>query len=94
MGNLPPGHANISEEHAEYASKYGEPVDCTWIITADPGSQIFIQFREFELSMPNDCNYNYIQLFDKDTDEDGEIITFCGSVAESKTTESNILYVR
>jgi len=92
MGYL--GHANISEEHAEYASKYGEPVDCTWIITADPGSQIFIQFREFELSMPNDCNYNYIQLFDKDTDEDGEIITFCGSVAESKTTESNILYVR
>ena len=50
----------MSEEHIAYATKYGEPIDCTWIITADPGSQIFIQFAEFELAMPNDCNFNYI----------------------------------
>ena len=56
------GNANVSEEHIAYATKYGEPIDCTWIITADPGSQIFIQFAEFELSMPNDCNFNYIQV--------------------------------
>ena len=58
------GNANVSEEHIAYATKYGEPIDCTWIITADPGSQIFIQFAEFELSMPNDCNFNYIQVGD------------------------------
>ena len=52
----------MSEEHIAYATKYGEPIDCTWIITADPGSQIFIQFAEFELAMPNDCNFNYIQV--------------------------------
>ena len=107
-----PGNSNVSEEHISYATKYGEPIDCTWIITADPGSQIFIQFAEFELSMPNDCNFNYIQvrplhpapdplshfpffqLFDGETDIEGQIITFCGSIAESKTTTTNTLYVR
>ena len=99
----------MSEEHIAYATKYGEPIDCTWIITADPGSQIFIQFAEFELAMPNDCNFNYIQvgnpslsllinnlfqLFDGETDIEGQIITFCGSIAESKTTDTNTLYVR
>jgi len=92
MGYL--GNSNVSEEHIAYATKYGEPIDCTWIITADPGSQIFIQFAEFELAMPNDCNFNYIQLFDGETDIEGQIITFCGSIAESKTTDTNTLYVR
>jgi len=92
MGYL--GNSNVSEEHISYATKYGEPIDCTWIITADPGSVIFIQFAEFELSMPNDCNFNYIQLFDGETDIEGQIITFCGSIAESKQSETNTLYVR
>ena len=34
------------------------------------------------------------QLFDGETDIEGQIITFCGSIAESKQSETNTLYVR
>lgn len=88
------GSANISTEHTDYATKYGEPVDCTWIVRADPGTQIFIQFQEYELEKPNDCNFNYIQIFDGRTDIEGHMKTFCGSVAEAQTSKSNTMYIR
>ena len=34
------------------------------------------------------------QLFDGETDIEGQIITFCGSIAESRQTTTNTLYVR
>ena len=52
------------------------------------------QFKEYELAEPNDCNYNYLQIFDGKTDIEGEMKIFCGSIADALTSETNIMYVR
>lgn len=88
------GSANVSAEAMTHAARWGEPIDCTWVIRADPGKQIYIQFKEYELAEPNDCNYNYLQIFDGKTDIEGEMKIFCGSIADALTSETNIMYVR
>ena len=88
------GSSNISEEHREHSKKYGVPLDCTWIIRAEVGKKLYLQFSEYELQMPNDCNYNFIQLFDGKTDIEGRKHYFCGSVAENYVSESEVLYIR
>lgn len=88
------GSENISSEHVDYARTYGEPLDCTWAIRADKDKNISIVFSKYELEEPNDCNYNYIQIFDGKTDIEGQKKKFCGSVAESFVSATNIIYVR
>jgi len=88
------GTANISEDHLNHAKKYNTPVDCTWIIQAEEGKKIYIQFPKYELMEPNDCNYNFIQIFDQKTDIEHRKRNFCGSVAESYTSETDILHIR
>jgi len=88
------GTTNISEEHLNHANKYKTPVDCTWIIRAEEGKKIYIQFPTYELMEPNDCNYNFIQIFDEKTDIEHMVRNFCGSVAESYQSETDVLYIR
>ena len=57
-------------------------------------SQIYIQFKEYELKMPNDCNFNFIQIFDEQTDMEHRKKNFCGSVADSYVSETDILFIR
>ena len=89
-----PGHANISEEHLAHARKWGTPVDCTWIIRAEEGKTIYLQFPHYQLNEPNDCNFNFIQIFDEKTDMEHRKRNFCGSVAEAYESQTNILFVR
>jgi len=88
------GSANISEEHLNYAAKYGEPIDCTWIIRAEQKKNIYVQFPKYELQEPNDCNFNFIQIFDEKTDMEHMKNNFCGSVADSFVSDTDVLYVR
>jgi len=92
------GSSNISEEQMTYAKKYGEPLDCTWSIRAEPQMNVSIFFTKYELDQPNDCNYNFIQIFDEKVlmDKKNNPQSFCGSVAarEPVVTISNIMYVR
>ena len=44
--------------------------------------------------MPNDCNYNFIQVFDGKTDVEHRKHYFCGSVADNYVSETDVLYVR
>jgi len=88
------GTANISEEQLNHAAKYRTPVDCTWIIRAEEGKKIYIQFPHYELKEPNDCNFNFIQIFDEKTDIEHRKRNFCGSVAESYQSETDVLYIR
>ena len=88
------GSSNISEEHRSHATTHGVPLDCTWIIRAEENKKIYLQFTQYELQMPNDCNYNFIQVFDGNTDVEHRKHYFCGSVADSYVSESDVLYVR
>ena len=53
-------------------------------------NQIFITFFQ----EPNDCNFNFIQIFDGKTDIEHRQKEFCGSIAEPWTSESDVLYLR
>jgi len=88
------GHSNISEEHITHAEKYGMPIDCTWVIQAEHTKRVYIQFTTYELNEPNDCNFNFIQIFDGKPDIEHREKYFCGSITESYTSKSDILYVR
>ena len=88
------GSANISSEHLNHSRTHDVPVDCTWIIRAEEGKHIYLQFPEYDLQMPNDCNYNFIQIFDGKTDIEHRKRNLCGSVADNYVSETDILYVR
>jgi len=88
------GSSNISSEQMNHSRTYSVPVDCTWIIRAEEGKHIYLQFPEYDLEMPNDCNYNFIQIFDGKTDIEHRKKNLCGSVADNYVSETDILYVR
>ncbi len=91
------GSDNITEDRKQHSLTYDTPIDCLWTITAEEDFKVYIQFGDnYELEHPNDCHLNYIQIFDGKTDMDKNHLkeTFCGSVAESFTSDSNIVYVR
>ena len=88
------GTANISEEHLNHARKWATPVDCTWIIRAEEDKKIYLQFPLYQLEEPNDCNFNFIQIFDEKTDIEHRKRYFCGSVAEAYQSETDVLFVR
>jgi len=88
------GTANISQEQRDFASKYSVALDCTWIIRAQQSKVIYLQFSAYELQEPNDCNFNFIEVFDGKTDEEHRRKVFCGSVAEPVTSKTDVLYIR
>ena len=88
------GSTNISEEHLNYAKKYREPVDCTWIVRAEQGKHIYVKFFNFELKEPNDCNSNFVQIFKEKPDMEHLERRFCGSIAENFVSKTDILYFR
>ena len=88
------GTANISKEQVAHAKQWGTPLDCTWIIRAEKGKKIYIQFPEYSLKEPNDCNFNFIQIFDEKTDIEHREKNFCGSVADEYMSETDVLFIR
>ena len=48
----------------------------------------------YELKEPNDCNFNFIQIFDEKTDIEHRKRYFCGSVAEAYQSETDVLFIR
>ena len=56
------GSANISQDRIEHSLAYDTPIDCVWTIRTDEDLGIYIQFTEYKLQTPNDCNSNFIQV--------------------------------
>ncbi|CAG7823292.1 unnamed protein product [Allacma fusca] len=91
------GTANISQEVVSNARAYEAPVDCTWMIHAGEQEKIYITFDKYELEKPNDCTYNFIEIYGSDSSEltdDSKIKQYCGSKAEPYSSKGNILYIR
>lgn len=56
--------------------------------------QIYLNFLRFDLDKPNDCESNFVDVFSARTDLPSRLRNFCGSIADSVTSEYNILHVR
>ncbi|XP_051864628.1 uncharacterized protein LOC117578092 isoform X5 [Drosophila albomicans] len=70
------------------------PLDCIWRIQVKDNWKIFLKFLTFQLSKPNDCETNFLDIFPEQTVMPLRVKNFCGSAGESITTESNILHMR
>lgn len=56
--------------------------------------QINLNFIHFKLDKPNDCEANFVDVFSTRTDLPSRLKNFCGSIADSVTSELNVLHVR
>ena len=63
-------------------------------VTFQEEKKIYLQFPLYQLEEPNDCNFNFIQIFDEKTDIEHRKRYFCGSVAEAYQSETDVLFVR
>ncbi|XP_026728615.1 neuropilin and tolloid-like protein 2 [Trichoplusia ni] len=75
-----------------------QALDVLWTIKAPENTKIYLNFTTYQLSKPNECNENIIQVFESVHQEmDSKLAEYCGSVANSVTTKDkngNIMYVR
>lgn len=69
------------ESFAIMSRRFGVALDCMWTITVNPGWQIQLTFEKFKLERPNDCDSNFLDIFDERTDIPSRKKNFCGSVA-------------
>lgn len=77
------GWVNQSEVqmYSDNAGTYGFALDCMWTITVKDGWKIQLAFDKFKLAHPNDCDRNFVDIFDGHTDIPSRKKNFCGSVA-------------
>uniref|UniRef100_A0A3P8SX64 Cubilin n=1 Tax=Amphiprion percula TaxID=161767 RepID=A0A3P8SX64_AMPPE len=78
-----PGHPN----------NYPHGVNCTWYINVVPGNLIRLSFESFNLEYHENCNHDYVEVYDNGTVETGNKIgRYCGrAVPPSITSTDNQL---
>ncbi|KFM74696.1 Neuropilin and tolloid-like protein 2, partial [Stegodyphus mimosarum] len=74
--------------------RHEDTVECMWTIVTESGKQLYMNFISYKLHRPNDCDQNFIQIFDGGRTPDKECIKFCGTTAEPQKTSTNMSYVR
>jgi len=87
----------IPEEIIHSRREYGIPLDCTWVITAPPLQRIYLQFFDYLLEKPNDCTYNFVEVYGSRTElhgSEGRLKQFCGSQTDTVTSPGNVLHIR
>ncbi|GFR00440.1 neuropilin and tolloid-like protein 1 [Trichonephila clavata] len=92
------GHSGIikKEEMDTYWLKYRneDVIECMWTIETEPGKKLYLNFKEFGLDRPNDCDQNFLQIFPDSRTPSEQVIQFCGTTAEPQRSTANISYVR
>ncbi|XP_053618400.1 uncharacterized protein LOC128679918 isoform X2 [Plodia interpunctella] len=79
-----------------------QALEVLWTIEAAENHMITLNFTKFELTTPNSCKDNVVQVFGSILEFDSKLAHFCGSIAESVTTivdsskgeEGNVMNVR
>ncbi|XP_063629161.1 neuropilin and tolloid-like protein 2 [Cydia splendana] len=77
-------------------------LDIQWRIETPANTRIYLNFTEYKLSFPNECEDNLVQVFGAEPNFDHKLAFYCGSVANPVTTKveddglgpSNVMYVR
>lgn len=81
------------EDRKKAAQKDGLPLDCIWEIVVKKGMRIQMSFPSFDLNKPNECDANYVDIFEDHPDIPSRLRNFCGSIADLVTTKNNVAYV-
>lgn len=86
--------SDIDRQFVKHATMYKTKLECMWIIEVKKDWKIQLQFLKFNLAVPNECTSNFVDVFPGSTQPDHRLSNFCGSIAETVVSPSNILQVR
>ncbi|XP_077274404.1 neuropilin and tolloid-like isoform X1 [Temnothorax americanus] len=87
-------HSNNVEDRKAQAEKEGFPLDCMWIIQVKVGWKIQLVLDPFSLQLPNECEANFVEIFEDQTDIPSRKNQFCGSIADTVVVSTNIAHLR
>ncbi|CAH0717621.1 unnamed protein product, partial [Brenthis ino] len=96
-------HGLIDSDSIPDGCKTGT-IDMLWKIQVPPVNKIYLNFTQYTLAKPNECEENFVQVFGNKLEYDARLAFYCGSVANPVTTKDsdandpdsqiNIMYVR
>ncbi|XP_022116781.2 uncharacterized protein LOC110994426 [Pieris rapae] len=86
------------------ASSSNQNLDVLWTIKTPENTKIYLNFTQYSLVKPNECEDNVVQVFGYILEYESRLAHYCGSVANPVTTKGdgtkgkgdrgNIMYVR
>ncbi|XP_065092489.1 uncharacterized protein Neto [Ochlerotatus camptorhynchus] len=85
---------DVPREKQQTVIEHGLALDCMWVVTVADGWKIQLSFIVFKLEKPNDCESNFVDVFTERTDLPSRLKNFCGSIADSVVSKSNVLHIR
>ncbi|KAL2085662.1 hypothetical protein ACEWY4_018982 [Coilia grayii] len=76
-----------------HPSSYPHGANCTWYISVPAGNLIRLSFTSFNLEYHQNCNYDYVEVYDNGTAQTGTLLgRYCGrSVPPSLTSTDNMM---
>uniref|UniRef100_A0A5S6R2C3 Metalloendopeptidase n=1 Tax=Trichuris muris TaxID=70415 RepID=A0A5S6R2C3_TRIMR len=82
--------------HAMYGgSNYENRVACEWTLLAEEGMSVEIQFTNFELEEEVHCEYDYVEIYDGESENAMRLGRFCGNKLPSMFISSgSVMRVR
>ncbi|TRY89102.1 hypothetical protein DNTS_004573 [Danionella cerebrum] len=87
----------FSSPDIDMNGQYEPRMDCLWSIAVEPNKAINLTFTSFELEGPAAglCRFDYLKIFDGDSDNYPLVGTFCGDLVPAPyVSTSNFLIVR
>ncbi|KAJ1170309.1 hypothetical protein NDU88_002187 [Pleurodeles waltl] len=64
----------------DYPENYPNNAECQWIIRVTPFSVIKLVFTDFQMENNEECNFDYVAIFDGPSMEDRHIDHYCGTM--------------
>ncbi|XP_058060245.1 uncharacterized protein LOC131210937 [Anopheles bellator] len=86
--------SDVPREKQLTVIEHGLSLDCMWVVTVADGWKIQLSFLKFKLERPNDCESNFVDVFTERTDLPSRLKNFCGSIADSVVSRSNVVHIR
>ncbi|KAM4640525.1 CUB domain-containing protein 2 [Discoglossus pictus] len=73
----------------EYPDSYPNNAECHWLIQAAPHSRVRLVFTDFQMENNEECNFDYVAVFDGSTGESHHVHHYCGGAKPPDTTSSS-----
>uniref|UniRef100_A0A6Q2XUH6 CUB domain-containing protein n=1 Tax=Esox lucius TaxID=8010 RepID=A0A6Q2XUH6_ESOLU len=74
--------------------KPNDPLDCIWTIRAPPRAKIYLRFLDYQMEHSNDCNKNFVAIYDGSSAIENLKAKFCSTVANDVMLENGVGVVR
>mgnify|MGYP001169714629 FL=1 len=76
-----------------YPSPYHHNAECAWTIRTSKGSKINFVFLDLDLETSNDCNYDFVRIYDGPDRRSRVIGQYCHSMQQPIISTGNTLLV-